>query len=437
MHTFDIDRGELIVGRDSELVTLDLESGEVVARVQTSATTGYVAIGLLDDGLVAAVSEGRIEVIDRHSGPTGVTFSVSDIAAARVRPDSSVLIVRSNQRIEVVSLRGTALVQRVIDVEPQQNIALHAGQIGSTQQAEGLNELVDLESGVWTSVDLVDPDGVAYDALDLWPISDGFWARGVDGTLTRWEADRMVERIPQAGSALVWQIAHDAYAILSAPRGRRVAQLFSLKSESSGLRFSVPAEDAVAVLPSEDGGIHVLDLNGTLRTYDRDGLEISTLSIRSNSTNSSAADGRNFSVIAGDTTTRLLAIGSSDGITLVDPTAGEIDALPGSTRVTNLHFVDDGSLLVSTGHDGSVRIWDVERRAPAGLVWTEAGLGGRGSWYDDASDMIWVRTAAHVVQIPLDPARWVERACAVVGRDLITTEWDEFVPGGGAVVSAC
>lgn len=59
------------------------------------------------------------------------------------------------------------------------------------------------------------------------------------------------------------------------------------------------------------------------------------------------------------------------------------------------------------------------------------------SWYDPATESIWVYTSGRLVEIPLSPERWVERACDIVGRDLTPDEWQRYVPGGDDVQSAC
>ncbi|MFT7476317.1 MAG: hypothetical protein ACI81L_003267 [Verrucomicrobiales bacterium] len=82
-------------------------------------------------------------------------------------------------------------------------------------------------------------------------------------------------------------------------------------------------------------------------------------------------------------------------------------------------------------------LWDVERRTSAGVVWDGSGIAGNSSWFDDSTNSLWVSTSAKVLQIPLDPERWVERACEVVGRELTQDEWDLFVPGDDQLESAC
>lgn len=73
-----------------------------------------------------------------------------------------------------------------------------------------------------------------------------------------------------------------------------------------------------------------------------------------------------------------------------------------------------------------------------GLVWDGSGATlGSPSWYDEATETIWVTSSGKVLQIPVHPDRWVERACEIVGRDLTQEEWDCLVPGDETLQSAC
>ena len=53
------------------------------------------------------------------------------------------------------------------------------------------------------------------------------------------------------------------------------------------------------------------------------------------------------------------------------------------------------------------------------------------------NDSLWVTSGGTLLEIPLEPKLWVERANEVAGRDLTQAEWNLFVPGGGQVQSAC
>jgi hypothetical protein len=86
-----------------------------------------------------------------------------------------------------------------------------------------------------------------------------------------------------------------------------------------------------------------------------------------------------------------------------------------------------------------VRLWDVEREQYAGLVWNGSGQASTASpsWYDEATETMWVASSGKYLGIPLNPERWVERACQIVSRDLTQAEWDRFVPGNEPLRSAC
>lgn len=51
------------------------------------------------------------------------------------------------------------------------------------------------------------------------------------------------------------------------------------------------------------------------------------------------------------------------------------------------------------------------------------------SWYDPETDSVWVATSGLLMEVPLDPQRWVREACDLVGRDLTDDEWERWIPG--------
>ena len=87
---------------------------------------------------------------------------------------------------------------------------------------------------------------------------------------------------------------------------------------------------------------------------------------------------------------------------------------------------------------GTVRLWDVTRSEFGGVVWRgSGGVVGSPSWYDEATESIWVAVSGKVLQIPLNPERWVELACESVGRPFTPDEWDRYVPGDDPLWDAC
>jgi WD40 repeat protein len=171
-----------------------------------------------------------------------------------------------------------------------------------------------------------------------------------------------------------------------------------------------------------------MDQFGRLRTFDASGRLLGE-------TNTGFSW---LGAVSGDDATGKLAFGGSSGALIVDPATGEVDPIPNSANVTSVGFARDGELLVIVGDDGSVRLWDVEQQISAGLICK--GSGGASAsppWYDESTDSLWVATSGQVLRFPLDPQRWVDRACEIVGRDFTQAEWDRFVPGGEPLQSSC
>lgn len=138
--------------------------------------------------------------------------------------------------------------------------------------------------------------------------------------------------------------------------------------------------------------------------------------------------------------------------------------------ISGMRFSPDGRTLAVTGFDGSMQLWDVERRRPLGeprqVVSAHVGVGVTGFpsenrmvirggdvlrvWDLDrnaviadvdatASEASVIAadggTLAHwgvagLTRIPLEPRRWADHLCAVIGRDLTATERRGLPPGG-------
>jgi len=62
--------------------------------------------------------------------------------------------------------------------------------------------------------------------------------------------------------------------------------------------------------------------------------------------------------------------------------------------VANLEFVRNGELLTITSSDGTVRLWDIERAASAGIVWTgTAAVSNSAPWHDEDPTSVWVASS--------------------------------------------
>jgi DNA-binding SARP family transcriptional activator/WD40 repeat protein len=125
---------------------------------------------------------------------------------------------------------------------------------------------------------------------------------------------------------------------------------------------------------------------------------------------------------------QLLLAGSRDQ--LVDTRTWRLiwDAAGGHAGFTvSLAFGADGQTVLSGGTDGRVLVLD--RRSGAVL----AGFGPGGSVavtaYAHGSDVIVVENFAAIRSFRLDRTAWIERACAIAGRDMTAEEWARLMPG--------
>lgn len=112
--------------------------------------------------------------------------------------------------------------------------------------------------------------------------------------------------------------------------------------------------------------------------------------------------------------------------------------IEGLGTVVGMTFVDGGRRLVTVESEGTVRLWDAVTGEPIGVL-----VDGGGStppstpWFDSDLGTVWVASAGRLLEISLEPARWIERACEYVARDLTQDEWDRYVPGDQAPQSTC
>jgi DNA-binding SARP family transcriptional activator/tRNA A-37 threonylcarbamoyl transferase component Bud32/WD40 repeat protein len=426
--TFDPTTLELMAGMaDGAIMTVDLVTGEVVSVVATSATAEVGRLRARPDGLIVAVSEGLAELVDRRAGPTGVTAELRDVLVTRVREDGTIVTLRADSIHDVIELDGNALVERSWPIDPFARVAFNAGQAGLLNESSQDVALVDLTTGRQTEVELTDRSGNRLAVQGVYPEPDGVWAVAARGIMARWEGDTLVEQIDFPDRLFTWTRFEDRIAVLhSDGAGGAVTSLVNLEHGSAAILFTVPTPDGHSVHPALDGGLHVFDGVGTMHSYDANGDLVGQVET-----------GAEWAMInTMDPTTGEVALGPNPGeVVVADPVTGEVQRLPGNDAVANLGFARDGQLLVISGFDGTVRVWDLERNEPAGLVWDGPGvrLASSPSWYDEASDSIWVFTGGRLLEVPLDPQRWIERACDVVGRDLTPEEWHRYVPASGQV----
>jgi len=127
----------------------------------------------------------------------------------------------------------------------------------------------------------------------------------------------------------------------------------------------------------------------------------------------------------------VLAVGARDGtVRFWDAATGKplSGSLPGTTGVVQqLSASRDGGLVAASGDDGSLVLLDAAhyRRLGAALP-PPAGLSGNPvlAVVDSRqARLVAIYSNGEAAVWPLDPARWLARACAVPGRRLTPAEW--------------
>jgi hypothetical protein len=270
---FDEPNGQLVAGMsDGTIMTIDILTREIVSEVSTTTTSRFLELGIRADGIVIAVSNGQIEYVDRWTGPTGTEVELRSPLAARLRPDGALLIATADDRFETLDLNSHSLIEQTWEVDPFASTAFHAGLAGAMALPGRVPVVVDLTTGARSTYGLLTPTGEQFPAIKIYPEADGIWAFSEANVIARWEGEEMVEQLDLGGTHLLRTQYEDLIAVLSdQPDGTRVVDLVNVQPGATSVVFRVSAPDAVEVHPSLEGGLHVIDRDGTLLTYDSTG----------------------------------------------------------------------------------------------------------------------------------------------------------------------
>jgi len=185
-----------------------------------------------------------------------------------------------------------------------------------------------------------------------------------------------------------------------------------------------------AAVPSPDGSTLAVV------TYDfARSQELIALDARSGDTLwDGAVPDRMNSAVAWSPDGRLIATGGwqSGKLNLWDSATGRRTAEPVTANagwVVSIDFAWNGSLVVTAGTDGTVRLFDTNTLEQVGAnipaddnVWASAAV-------TPGDEMLVLSQTAHAWRWNLDPVRWARQACLVANRTLTRSEWRAFLPG--------
>lgn len=440
----------LVGGLFGSLAAIDLESGEVLSEVGTTSSAAIFATGLREDGMAVAVAEDRIDVVDLQTGRVASTFrtdvgSGTDLGTALVRPDGVVVATDADQqRLSLIQTRDTGLAERAIEVPPEAvvgfgtrraAVVLDTGEVG----------VIGLDND---AVSVVDTRGSAPDfgPIAAFPTEDGFVAFGQKARIGLWQGTDLVQQDRlQIGDGVDGEFTPAAFVsagLAPGPTHARNGVVVALPYSANWLpevylvdwsegvldtRLIETSFQALTAVSSGDGGVHVMSSVGRIRTYDENGRWKNEMTT-----------GLRYPFVMARSDAGLIAAGGIDGAVIVDPSSGEARTIRDIGSVSALAFADGGRVVVTVEEDGTVRLWDAASATSIGMLARGSGRSPASMpWWDSERRTVWVASSGRIMEFSLDPDRWIERACAFVGRDLTREEWDRLVPGDEPLQSAC
>ena len=434
----------LVGGLFGRVTAVDLESGETLSDVATSSSSAIVATGIRPDGLAVAVAEDRIDVVDLQTGAVDSTIRI-DVGSAVVRPDGVVVVLDADQRtVTLVETRLAGIAEQVIDIPPDSVVGFGSRRV-AVVHGPGEVELIDLDAGARSIVDTAvgAPD---FGPIAAFPTEDGFVAFGRGAELARWRGPDLVQRqrlqlefgaygdfTPSAfvnaeSAPGPTHAANGAVVVL--PNSRDWLPEVYLVDWTDGVldtRLIETSFQALTAVSSGDGGVHVMDGSGRIRSYDTDGRWMAE-----------TTTGLRYAFEMARSENGLIAAGGIGGAVIVDPASATVHTIEGIGGVNALAFADGGRILVTIEDDGTVRLSDAASGASVGTLARGSGRSTASMpWFDTERRTVWVAASDRLMEFSLDPERWIEQACAFVGRDLTRDEWDSLVPGEEPLQSAC
>jgi WD40 repeat protein len=133
---------------------------------------------------------------------------------------------------------------------------------------------------------------------------------------------------------------------------------------------------------------------------------------------------------------RYLAAGRTGGLlSVLDTTTWEPVNEPAPVhggRVLDVEWLPDSNTVVTSGEDELVSLYDVDRDLVRGRPFPASERPGDGYTFllpFPTDEVVMVNEGGPGHGFPLDPARWLARACMIAGRDLTQAEWDRYLPG--------
>ncbi|HKX68242.1 MAG TPA: BTAD domain-containing putative transcriptional regulator [Intrasporangium sp.] len=280
------------------------------------------------------------------------------------------------------------------------------------------------------------------DVLDVFP---GSWLRPLVGTYQNWgvwrppDAERLA--VPGDRWIRVWDWRRSRLvvekevgqgpieALAYTPDGGRL-----VVGERGGFVYQVDAETLEPVGPRVrvDGDLHELVWAGRGRVVAFvDGTRYVLVDVASGRVLRSADFGLSVTHADASPDGRLLAVGSEEGdFGILDLDSGEWSTKPTRQHqqsVLRVDFSSDGALVVTTGFDGRVRLWDGRTGAAReSIAPGRVDVPAAAVFLDGSHTLIMATGTGTVLRWDTSVDSWVRHACKVAQRNLTADEWRQI-----------
>jgi len=411
----------------SSLVTFDLQSGELLHEVDLQVPRAFDVMAASEQTVVVA-GNGEVQFVDYRTGAVERSVELRNVEQALFRNDGLLNTFTTDGQLSTIDLDGSALLAETHSLPSSNNVTVVNGLAGVVNPTTAETEVIDLATGERTRLDLTTGDGEVVSAGLAYPTSDGTWVID-DSGISRWVNGRRVEQLDRNGVAFLGNFFRDFYAdIRLVGDDDYFVDLISLQPGKLEVAFTIPfSEDnfTPGVHPTADGGLLTVGDQGLSR-YDNTGNLVDRMELE--------IPGAIMGLDADGTQLAVAGVGAL----IVDLETGDVQSIPQDDEVFSVSFANGGDLLALTTTFGNVRLWDVAEGVSLGLAFEGFGQATAAKLQNDPdADSMWMVSSDTLLEIPIRPEIWVERACDAVGRDMTQEEWDRVVPGGGPVQSAC
>ncbi len=133
--------------------------------------------------------------------------------------------------------------------------------------------------------------------------------------------------------------------------------------------------------------------------------------------------------------TKLAAVRNGGALTVLDTATWRPVHEPATMHAApadDVEWLPDSNTVVTAGFDEVVSLYDVRRDLVRAQPLPASDVRGEGHTFlmpEPSDELVVLSEDGSGRRYPLDPARWLARACDVAGRDLTQVEWDRYLPG--------